>query len=108
LVQATGLLHAPELLHVSTPLPEHFVLEGVQTPVQTPETQAWLVHEAAVTHVPELPHDWGLLPEHCLPPGEQVPVHAPETHVWPEQETAAPQAPVPVQLCTPLSAEHCD
>jgi hypothetical protein len=35
-VQATGLLHWPVELHVWTPLPEHCVAPGVQTPEHWP------------------------------------------------------------------------
>jgi hypothetical protein len=51
-VQAAGDPHAPVDEHVSTPLPEHVVALGAQTPWQAPLTHAWLVHAAGLLHWP--------------------------------------------------------
>jgi hypothetical protein len=45
------------------------------------------------------------LPEQVVWPGAQVPVHAPLTHAWLVQATGELQAPVAVQVSTPLP-EH--
>jgi hypothetical protein len=67
-------------LHVSTPLPEHRVALGTQTPVHAPLTQAELVQAEAVPHVPLDVQVCTPLPEHWTAPGTQTPVQAPLTH----------------------------
>ncbi len=61
--------------HVSTPLPEHLVVVGAQTPVQAPEMHAWLVQTAGVAHVPLESQVCTALPEHCTAPGLHDPEH---------------------------------
>jgi hypothetical protein len=46
-VHATAEPQAPLALHVSTPLPEHVVWLGAQTPAQAPETHVWFTHATA-------------------------------------------------------------
>jgi two-component system OmpR family response regulator len=46
-------------------------------------------------------------PEHWVAPGAHVPWHMPLTHAWLVQESAGPQAPLSLQVCTPLPwSEH--
>ena len=71
----------PVAVHVSTPLPEHCVDPGAQTPVHTPATHDWLTHATGALHVPFDPHVSTPLPEHWVAPGAQTPVHAPDAHV---------------------------
>jgi hypothetical protein len=66
--------------HVLTPLPEHCVLPGVQTPVHAPDTHAWFVQDAALTHVPAELHVCSPPPEHREALGAHIPVHAPDAH----------------------------
>lgn len=101
-VQVTGVPQVPLVVQVDTPLLVHWVAPGVQLPVQTPPTQAWLVQLTAVPHMPLLLQVWTAeLPEHCVVPGEQVPVQAPfeQTEL---QATAAPHWPLLSQVWTPL------
>jgi hypothetical protein len=67
-------------LHVSTPLLEHRVDPGSHVPLQTPLTQAWLVHSTGTPQVPPEPHAWAALPEHCFCPAVQEPEQAPLVH----------------------------
>jgi hypothetical protein len=41
LLHATGVPHWPEVLHVCTPLPEHCLAPGLQTPPQLVPTHAY-------------------------------------------------------------------
>jgi hypothetical protein len=68
------------VLHVSTPLPEHRVAPGVQTPVQALPTQAWPEQGVAAPHWPVALHvSVAALPEHCTAPGTHTPWHEPPT-----------------------------
>jgi hypothetical protein len=49
-VHATGALHDPPLVQVSTPLPEHCTDPVVHVPEQTPATHVAPEHAAAVPH----------------------------------------------------------
>jgi hypothetical protein len=49
-VQATGELHMPLPLHVSTPLPEHCTAPFEHDPEHTPETQVAPEQATAVPH----------------------------------------------------------
>jgi hypothetical protein len=51
-VQAEGEPQVPVPEHVWTPLPEHWVAPGVQTPAQAPFTHAWFVHVTGELHWP--------------------------------------------------------
>jgi hypothetical protein len=69
--QATALPHCPLGLQVSTPLPEHFLAPGVQTPVHPPDTHASFAQ--VVTGVSETrsgPHFTTVVPfEQTFAPG---------------------------------------
>jgi hypothetical protein len=105
LLQVAGVPHAPVALQVETPLLWHSVVPGVHVPWQDavdPDcTHAELVQGTAVPQVPPL-QLCKELPEHCEVPGEQVPVHTPLTHVDAEHGVAGPQAPLALQVSTPL------
>jgi hypothetical protein len=45
---------------------------------------------------------------HCVVPGVQTPVHAPATHALLLQGVALPQAPLALQVCTPLPEHWVD
>jgi hypothetical protein len=49
-VQTTDVPQLPLALQVCTPLPEHCVLPGAQTPLQPPDTHAWLPQSIAAPH----------------------------------------------------------
>ena len=69
--------HCPLTLQVCTPLFEHCVAPGEQTPAHTPPTQAWFVHALPFCQVPELSHVCGVWPLHCIEPGLHVPEQRP-------------------------------
>jgi hypothetical protein len=102
-LHADGLPHWPLESHDSTPLPEHIVCPGAQTPVHAPETHVWLVHGCGVPHMP-LTHDCTPLPEHCFWPAEQGPVQAPPEHFSPLGHAASVHCPPEVHVCTPVPA----
>ena len=54
---------------VCTPLPEHCVAPGAQTPVHAPLTQAWLVQATAGPRCRSASQVCTPLPEHCVAPG---------------------------------------
>jgi hypothetical protein len=64
---------------VRTPLPEHCVVPGVQTPVQAPATHAAFEHGIALLHVPVRSQVCTPLPEHRVAPGLHTPVQVPLT-----------------------------
>jgi hypothetical protein len=101
---ATAVPQLPVASHVCTPLVvvEHCVAPGVQTPVQAPLAQAWLLQGAAVPHDPLALHVWTASPEHCVAPGLQA-THAPPRHTGAplEHASAAPHWPEELQVCTP-------
>ncbi len=92
LVHAAAVPHAPVRSHVSTPLPEHWVLPGAHTPWHAPFTQACAAQSAGVPHEALASHVCTPSPEHCVAPGVHVPVHAPDTQES-LHEIAAPQPP---------------
>ena len=52
--QVTGAPYCPLVLQVSTPLAEHVVAPGAQTPVHVPATHAEFAHgEGSFTHEPD-------------------------------------------------------
>jgi hypothetical protein len=65
---------------VRTPLPVHWVVPGVHTPVQAPETQAAFEQGCAADHVPVGSHVCTASPEQRVVPGTHTPVQAPATH----------------------------
>lgn len=81
MTHATGLLHEPLALQVSTPSPEHCVAPGTHA-AHAPLTQAGVDPEQAdaVPHSPVASHDCTPLPEHCVAPGLHWPPHAPMLH----------------------------
>jgi hypothetical protein len=108
LVHATGWLHWPAALHVSTPFDWHCTLMATQTPVQTPLTHVAFVQAIAEPHMPVAPQVSTPLPEHVVLPGLHVPVHsapppasATVEHT-PVHGEAVPQIPAGVQVWTPL------
>jgi hypothetical protein len=62
----------PLALHVCTPLPEHRVVLGAQTPLQPPATQAWLPQSSGAPHWPVVPHISTALPAHRVAPEEHA------------------------------------
>ena len=89
LVQAEAVPHVPLAEQVCTPLLEHCVDPGTQTPVQLPLAHA-NVHAEALPHCPVALHVCTPLPEHCTAPGVHTPVHAPLTHAVFVHATGAP------------------
>jgi hypothetical protein len=65
---------------VRTPLPEHWVVPGVQTPVQAPAEHAAFVQGCAIPHVPVTSHVCTASPEQRVAPGVHTPVQVPFTH----------------------------
>ena len=63
-----------------TPLPEHCVVPGTQTPVHAPATQAAFEQGWAVLHVPVRSQVCTASPEQRVAPGVHTPVQAPDTH----------------------------
>ncbi len=55
---ATPVLHSPLPLHVSTPLPEHCVEPGAQTPTHIPATHAWFAQTPQLAVRPPQPSLW--------------------------------------------------
>jgi hypothetical protein len=113
LLQLAGEPHVPFVPHVWTPLPLHWVVPGAHTPVQAPETQAWLAQAAGSLHVALTSHVWTPLPEHCTAPGVQEPWHPPPVELavalqlwlhW----TAGPQVPPVPHVSTPLPEHWVD
>jgi hypothetical protein len=106
-VQSLAVPQVPVASQVCTPLFEHWVAPGVQVPVHAPATQAWLAHALGAPHVPSALQLCTELPEQFVCPAEQLPEQAPLLQVMPVPHgTAALQAPLGVQVSTPLSAEH--
>ncbi len=100
LVAARGR-YAPKLpsdWHVCTPLPEHWVAAGTQTPVHLPLTHAELLQATAVPQVPLELQVCTPLPEHRVVPGVHEPVHDPFTQAWLEHAAAFCQVPVLLQV----------
>jgi hypothetical protein len=50
--QSFAVPQVPVASQVWTPLPEHFVSPGLQTPTHAPWTHAWAVQAFAAPHVP--------------------------------------------------------
>jgi hypothetical protein len=101
-LQVAGEPQAPLVLQVETPLLVHWVAPGVQLPVQTPPTHAWLVQLTAGPHIPLVSQVWtAAFPEQALAPGEQVPVQAPFEQTA-AQATGAPHWPLLLHVWTPL------
>jgi hypothetical protein len=92
---------------VSTPLLAHWTAAGVQTPVQAPFTQAWLVQVTAALHCPLALHVSTPLPEQWVAPGVHA-AHVPPTHtgVPPPHAVAVPQLPVASHVSTPLPEQR--
>jgi hypothetical protein len=65
---------------VRTPLPEHCVVPGVQTPMQAPAEQAAFVQGCAAAQVPVASQVCTASPEQRVAPGLHTPVHVPVTH----------------------------
>jgi hypothetical protein len=83
LVQTTELPQLPLALQVWTPFPEHCVLPGAQTPLQPPDTQAWLPQSIGEPHWPVESQISTPLPEHRVAPEEQGPPLSGEASVVP-------------------------
>jgi hypothetical protein len=132
--QATAVPHWPHELHVTVPLPEHWIWPGVHTGAagheQLPHAQLAL-HVAAPyvlqvsvpfgaqtpcpVHVPSchvpLTHVCVSVPQ--LPhdtgsvwPGAHTPLHVPLMHVWFGQVEVVCHMPPPLHVCA-LLPEHC-
>jgi hypothetical protein len=66
-------------VQASTPLPEHRVEPGVQTPVHAPLEHAEETQGVGFTHAPLVEHVSTLFPEHRIAFGVHVPVQVPPT-----------------------------
>jgi hypothetical protein len=73
-----ALPHVPSAWHVCTPLPEHWVVLGLQVPVQTPLAHV-LLHATAGPQSPTALHVSTPVPEQRVDAGWQFPVHVPLT-----------------------------
>jgi hypothetical protein len=93
--QASGEPHAPAASHVSTPLSEHRVSCGAQSPTQAPAEHAWCEQAGPFDiQAPLESQICGCEPAQTRAPWVHVPVHAPDAHVCPGQDTVAPHSPV--------------
>ena len=72
--------------------------------MQTPDTQAELLHAVPAPHCPVPSQTCTPLPEHCVAPGVHTPVQAPAAQAY-WHEVTAPHAPLVVHDCTP-APEH--
>jgi hypothetical protein len=101
----------PLALHVCTPLPEHRVVFGAQTPLQPPDVQAWLPQSIGAPQRPVVSHTWTALPEHSVVPEEHGPPPSDETSSWATSSGAAsasrlaPTASVTVASATSETVE---
>ncbi len=75
-VHVAGADHWALALHVSTPLPEHCVAPGVQTPVHWPALQTKEQLDP-LCQVPVASQVSGKSPLHWRAPGVQLPTHLP-------------------------------
>ena len=74
--QLTPELQAAVRSQVCTALPEHWVVPGVQVPMQPPFAQLWL-HGTGGGHDPAAVHVWTPLLWHSVELGAHTPVQAP-------------------------------
>lgn len=96
----------PAALHVWTPLPEHWVLPGAQTPVHPPATQAWLPQSIGAPQAPVPSQTSTAFPAHWVAPAMQGPAASAETSLGPSSvwSSAAPtvvSAPPPSDPSSP-------
>ncbi len=107
LVHADGGPHAPAALHVSTPLPTHWVAPGEHaTQVLFRQVAVGLVHVSAVVQLPVASQDWMRLPRHRVAPSAHTPEHVPLMHVWPEHAAPLVHVPLALHVCGVLPL-HC-
>jgi hypothetical protein len=104
-VQATAAPQFPVASHVATPLPEHWVAPGTQTPPHAPLAHA-KGQALGALHVPLEVHVSSPLPEHCVALGAHCPLHAPATHVWFVHAVVPPHWPFEPQVWTPLPEQR--
>jgi hypothetical protein len=71
-VHAAEAPQLPLALQVCTPLPEHCVLLGAQTPLHPPDTHAWLPQSIGAPHCPVALHARTALPAHSVAPWEHA------------------------------------
>jgi hypothetical protein len=76
-----------------TPLPEHSVVLGMQTPEHWPLMQVPVAHGIAMLHWPAPSHVCTPLFMHCVCPIVQTPAHPVLVHVWFVHVVSGPQAP---------------
>jgi hypothetical protein len=106
LAHATAVLHVPVASQVSTPLPEHWVVEGTQPPVHAPATQLVPMHkERLLPKWPVASHVSTLFRVHCFVAGAHVPTHTPVTQAWLPQSMGEPHVPEDAHTSTALP-EH--
>ena len=82
------------------------MLPGAQTPLQPPDTQAWLPQSIGAPHWPVESHTSTLLPEHWIAPGEQGMPLSGEASVVPGDPSRVPSwlAPTSATVASGASA----